>query len=67
MVKVWYIDSWGQETMEYINIKKLRREPTLAMRGTVHRIHKNYVELRLESGRIISVHYDYLERLERLL
>jgi hypothetical protein len=49
--------------MSWPKIKKGEVEKIVA---TVYAIHKDYVELKLENMRIISVHHEYLESLEKL-
>ena len=45
---------------------KIRRGEIDKIVATIYNIHKDYVELKLENMRIISVHPEYLDTLEKL-
>lgn len=62
--KIWYIDTFGNEVMDTLSFLRIKDNK---MTATVHNIHKNYVELKLENMKVITVHHEYLEKLERLL
>ncbi len=62
--KIWYIDTFGNEVMDLITFLKIYDNKIIA---TINNIYKNYIELKLENFRLVTVHYDYLEKLERLL
>jgi hypothetical protein len=66
--RIWYLNTYGQETLDYISWPKIKREEGKPDKivATVYAIHKDYVELKLENMRIISVHHEYLETLEKL-
>lgn len=65
--RIWYLDSYGVEQYDYIIFKKIIREEGKPDRivGTVSNITPDYVELLLENHRILSVHHEFLDTLER--
>lgn len=64
--RIWYINTYGQETFDYMSWSKIRRGEIDKIVATIYSIHKDYVELKLENMRIISVHPEYLDNLEKL-
>ena len=66
-IRIWYIDSYGVERYDFIqnrSIIKNEGQPDKIV-ATVSRMHPDYVELKLENGRILSCHYEFLDTLER--
>ncbi|MDR4491341.1 MAG: hypothetical protein R2685_10645 [Candidatus Nitrosocosmicus sp.] len=65
--RIWYLNTYGEETFDYMSWSKIKRgEDYDRIIATVYSIKKDYVELRLENSRIISVHHEYVEGLEKV-
>ena len=64
--RIWYIDTYGHEKLDWMSYVKIDREK-MTITATVFKIHKRYVELKLENHRVICFHNERLAELERLL
>ncbi len=66
--RIWYIDSFGREIFDYMSFPKIKREEGQPDKivATIHAIHREYIELKLDNTRIITVHPEFIETLEKL-
>lgn len=65
--RVWYLNTYGQEEFDYALYKNIIRNEGEDDKivATLVAIYPDYVELKLENRRILSVHYEYLDKLEK--
>lgn len=63
-MKVWYHDSLGRPKLDYINRYKIK---DMHIKATVYKIHRTYVEFKLENNKIIYLKNEQASKLEKFL
>lgn len=62
--KIWYNDAFDHPKLDYMNRFKIY---DMNIKGTVHKIHKTYVEFYLENHRILCLKTEQALQLEKFL